>query len=250
MDIVAHRGYGEAFPENTRLAFTTASETADWIEFDVRSCATGELVVFHDENLDRLTDATGPINAKSWEELQELEILDSGESILQLKDALSLIPAKVNLQIEIKEYGLAERVLSITEHAPHAIRYLSFSPIILHEISTNSQNAELGHILHPHLFEGNPKLGIDLTTHLDCTTVHLYYQMIQQSDQQLTDLAQRHGLDIQVGLDREVAMTETEILKEYADLGVDYVSVDKPLSRESIEILNSDRCDYLDRTAN
>ncbi len=84
---IAHRGGALLYPENTLLAFQSAVERhgTDIIETDVRLSADGEVVVFHDADLERTTDGTGPVSEWSWAELQGLDAgyrftSDGGES--------------------------------------------------------------------------------------------------------------------------------------------------------------------------
>jgi glycerophosphoryl diester phosphodiesterase len=230
MEVVAHRGYGEAYPENTCLAFTEAAETADWIELDLRTCKTGHVVVFHDEQLDRLTDDTGPLKAKSWSEVQTLTIGDSTETVPLLAEALSAIPNSTGVQLELKEYGSADEILEIVSDYSHPTRYISFSPLALNEIRLRSPEESLGFILHPGLFAENPELGLNLATQLDCSTVHLYPQMLR--DGETVSLAKERGLTVQAGFDDRSGAGTASTLERYADLGVDYVSLDKPSQAE------------------
>ena len=58
--IFAHRGASGHAPENTLEAFEMAARMgADGVELDVHICRTGELVVAHDETVDRVSDGTG-----------------------------------------------------------------------------------------------------------------------------------------------------------------------------------------------
>ena len=69
--IYAHRGYSGFYPENTMLAFQKAWEAgSDGIELDVQLTKDGELVVIHDETLDRTTDHTGRVCDYTLEELK------------------------------------------------------------------------------------------------------------------------------------------------------------------------------------
>ncbi|MES5100278.1 glycerophosphodiester phosphodiesterase [Agrobacterium sp. BA1120] len=74
--IVSHRGANHFAPENTFAAADLAiKQGADYIELDVRESADGVLYVFHDETLDRTTNATGPLgHALS----SEIDALDAG----------------------------------------------------------------------------------------------------------------------------------------------------------------------------
>ena len=60
MKIFAHRGLSSIYPENTLIAFEKALEyEIDGIETDVQLTKDGELVIIHDETLDRTTNGTG-----------------------------------------------------------------------------------------------------------------------------------------------------------------------------------------------
>ncbi len=73
--LVAHRGGAGLAPENTLAAFLSARDDwgADMIELDIRLTADGEVVVIHDPVVDRTTDGTGPVAAKTLAELRELD---------------------------------------------------------------------------------------------------------------------------------------------------------------------------------
>ena len=73
MKILGHRGYSGRYPENTMLSFQKAIEAgADGIELDVHETKDGELVVIHDERVDRTTDGTGAICELTLEQIKKL----------------------------------------------------------------------------------------------------------------------------------------------------------------------------------
>lgn len=73
MKVLAHRGYSGKYPENTMLAFRKAVEAgADGIELDVHLTRDGELVVFHDDSVERTTDGIGEIRNLNYKELRTL----------------------------------------------------------------------------------------------------------------------------------------------------------------------------------
>ena len=70
---IAHRGFRSKYPENTMLAFKKAVEAGcDGIEFDVHLSKDGEVVIIHDETLERTTNGTGLVSEKTIAELQKL----------------------------------------------------------------------------------------------------------------------------------------------------------------------------------
>lgn len=71
-EIWCHRGYSGKYPENTMLAFRKAAETrVEGIELDVQLTRDGEVVILHDEALDRTTDGRGPVAEKTLLELRK-----------------------------------------------------------------------------------------------------------------------------------------------------------------------------------
>lgn len=71
----AHRG-ADPQRENTMAAFRHAVQLGyQYVEIDLRTSADGELVVFHDETLDRITDGCGKLSKKTWAELTQLRVI-------------------------------------------------------------------------------------------------------------------------------------------------------------------------------
>lgn len=106
---LAHRGFhnrAEGRPENTPAAFMAAMIAGYGIELDLQLSSDGVAMVFHDETLERLTDESGPVNARSAVELQTIRLKDSTDSIPTLTDILALVAGRVPLLIEIKDQSL------------------------------------------------------------------------------------------------------------------------------------------------
>ena len=100
--IIGHRGASGYKPENTLLSFKTAIDmNVDMIELDVYKCKTGELVVFHDDKIDRMTNDTGYITNKTFNQLRQLTVTGN-EKIPTLQEAIELINKQVILNIELK----------------------------------------------------------------------------------------------------------------------------------------------------
>ena len=73
----AHRGFSGKYPENTMLAFEKAVEIgADGVELDVQLTKDGEVVIIHDETIDRTTDGKGYVVDYTYEELSKFLSLD------------------------------------------------------------------------------------------------------------------------------------------------------------------------------
>lgn len=100
--VIGHRGAKGHVAENTLPSIQKALDLGvDAIEIDVFKCASGELVVFHDDTLEQLTDAEGPIMEYTLEELKQVTVLGSYE-IPTLNEVLDLIDGRVLLNIELK----------------------------------------------------------------------------------------------------------------------------------------------------
>jgi glycerophosphoryl diester phosphodiesterase len=122
--VFAHRGGCALGPENTYAAFERGTATgADGLEMDVHLSADGVLVVHHDDTLDRTTNGSGPIAARSAAELARLDAGD-GAGIPTFRDVLRrhggvriIVEMKVNsvamgeaLAREVRAAGAAEQV--------------------------------------------------------------------------------------------------------------------------------------------
>ena len=108
--ILGHRGYSGLYPENTPLAFRkTAEAGADGIETDVHICKSGELVLCHDEKVDRTSNGHGEIKDLTYGELLSLDFgawkdpAFAGERIWTLGELLDFCKeAKLVLNLELK----------------------------------------------------------------------------------------------------------------------------------------------------
>lgn len=99
----AHRGlHGAGRPENSRAAFEAAIEAGFGIELDVRASACGTPFVFHDETLDRLCNASGPLAARDANTLAAIRLKGSSETISSLADILRFVAGRVPLLVEVK----------------------------------------------------------------------------------------------------------------------------------------------------
>ncbi|WP_049921012.1 glycerophosphodiester phosphodiesterase family protein [Halopiger djelfimassiliensis] len=110
--VIAHRGFAGMYPENTIGAFEQAAmgdpndeaerRRADWIELDVHPTADGDIAVYHHRDLEEATDAEGQVYDLPSEEVFSAEVLESGETVPSLEEALETIPDDVGVNIEIK----------------------------------------------------------------------------------------------------------------------------------------------------
>ena len=105
--IIGHRGAMGHVTENTLESVQKAMDLdVDGIEIDIFKCKSGELVVFHDERLERLTNSSGFIESLELDSIKKIIVLDKYR-IPTLEEVLQLIDGQVKLNIELKGYGTA-----------------------------------------------------------------------------------------------------------------------------------------------
>ena len=114
--VIGHRGAMGHETENTLASIEKAMELGvDMIEVDVFRIESGEIVLFHDERLERLANAGGRIEEYNIFDLKKV-LLDGNHGIPMLQDALKLIDNKAALNIELKGANTADRVNFITDY--------------------------------------------------------------------------------------------------------------------------------------
>jgi glycerophosphoryl diester phosphodiesterase len=126
MEIIAHRGFSSRVPENTMAAFLAAIEFGvAGLELDVHRSKDGEIVVCHDERVDRTTNGKGNISDLTWEELRQLDAggwFDSkfaGERLPLLSMVLPEVKRagiliNIELKTDISFYpGIEEQVIEL-----------------------------------------------------------------------------------------------------------------------------------------
>ena len=102
IQLFGHRGAKGHAPENTLISVKKAlAFDVDGVEIDVFRCQSGEIVVFHDKSLDKLTNGSGKIEEKTLKELSTLRVLGS-EPIPTLDDIIDVINGSARLNIELK----------------------------------------------------------------------------------------------------------------------------------------------------
>lgn len=137
---LAHRALhnrAERRPENSPAAIKAAVKAGYGIEIDVQGSKDGQAMVFHDEWLERLTEATGFVKDHSASELSRIALRDCDDSIPTLPEVLALVAGKVPLLIEIKDQTdqMAETDGHLEASVAHALQgyrgpvaVMSFNP--------------------------------------------------------------------------------------------------------------------------
>jgi len=102
----AHRGLHDRAlgrPENSRAAFAAAISAGYGIELDIQAAADSTAMVFHDDDLDRLTAELGPVRARAADVLGAILLNGGDEGIPTLAEVCDLVAGRVPLLIEIKD---------------------------------------------------------------------------------------------------------------------------------------------------
>lgn len=191
--IQAHRCFSAAYPENTVSAAVQAAEVATQLEFDVRRCGSGELVVFHDERVDRLTGATGPVSEFDLADLRKLHVLGSGEPIPLLSEMLEAIPAGRTANIELKEPGLAAEAIELGVASDLDVVVSSLQPAMLAEVNRAPNRGAVETALVGVGVVGERfTRGITSAVQLGCDRVHVGIEHMRNGD--AISLARANGL--------------------------------------------------------
>ncbi|WP_066293739.1 glycerophosphodiester phosphodiesterase [Bacillus sp. FJAT-29937] len=125
--IFAHRGYSALYPENTMKAFREADKAgADGIELDVQLTKDGEIVVIHDEKVDRTTNGKGYVKDYTFKDLRKLDASSQKKKLFsQIEPIPSLIEVfewmksnRIICNVELKNgvfpyEGMEEKVISL-----------------------------------------------------------------------------------------------------------------------------------------
>lgn len=138
--LVAHRGLHDnatAAPENSLPAFARAVARGHGVELDVHVTLDGELVVFHDNTLARMTGAEGVLEDQTLEELRGLRLLQTDCRIPLLSEVLAVLNGQVPLILEIKNDfkanlgRLESRLIPMLEQYGGKVVLESFNPHVV-----------------------------------------------------------------------------------------------------------------------
>lgn len=136
---IAHRGLhtkSKGIIENTAGAFEAAIKGDYAIECDVQLTSDGEAIVFHDDDLDRLTEAKGPVKALTALALQKVRLKATSDRMQTLAELLEQVDGRTTLVIELKSLWdgnevLAKRALQVLESYDGPYCLMSFDPDVI-----------------------------------------------------------------------------------------------------------------------
>src|SRR5207245_1359942 len=165
--IIAHRGDSSHRPENTLAAFAAGLETGGAIvDFDVHLTRDGEVVVIHDETIDRTTDGRGEVKQMTLAEIRRFSAgypsrfgsAYAGERVPTLAETLGLLRERAHAMIEIKpeavtddaEGGIEAHVIEEVRRAgmEKDVALISFDRRALRRCQAFAPGMLRGHLFH------------------------------------------------------------------------------------------------------
>lgn len=149
----AHRGLhskDKTIPENSLAAFGKAAEAGYGIELDVQLSKDGEVVVFHDDTLDRVTGVHGRVDSYTLEELQKMSLCGTDQTIPLFSQVLQLVAGRSPLIVELKtgrrNKELCEKTLALLRSYEGDYCIESFDPRIVGWFRKNAPNILRGQL--------------------------------------------------------------------------------------------------------
>lgn len=228
--MLGHRGASRDFPENTIEAFLgAAAQGADGVELDVMRCRTGELVVCHDEWLDRLAGEHLEVAATSWSRLRRVDVgstLGFAPARLPLLDEVfDALPASMIVNVELKCITVDDHGLSVAVGERLVDRRLgdrvfvsSFNPLCLVRFAAAFPSLRRGLLIDPEKAWGPQAWGwLPLTAK---TSVHPYFKQCTPER-----VARWHGLGLEVATWTVDDVAEARALQV---MGVDWLITNRP----------------------
>jgi glycerophosphoryl diester phosphodiesterase len=226
---IGHRGAAGQAPENTLTSFRRALEIGvDAVELDVQLSADDELVVIHDEVLDRTTSGLGPVCARSWAELAQMDAgawygaAFRGERIPRLAEVLELVGDAALVNVEIKaarDLGRIEPLLLDLVRGAGAERrvvFSSFHPAALRTVRRLASWAAIAV-----LWDHRPAMdALAVAAELGALTVNPGRRLV---DAELVEAAHARDLGVWVW-----TVNEPSHMRRLLALGVDALFSDYP----------------------
>lgn len=194
---IGHRGAMGYAPENTLKSFKKALElNIDAVELDVYVCKSGELVVIHDDKVDRTTNGRGYVVEKTLTELKNLDA-GEGEKIPLLSEVFDVVDKKVKINIELKGPNTAKPVNDLIEDyvKNKGWQYADFLISSFNHYELKTFNELNPQIKIGALITGIPIGFTEFAKKINASSVNLCVEFINQS---FVDDAHKRGLEVYV----------------------------------------------------
>jgi glycerophosphoryl diester phosphodiesterase len=189
VQLTAHRGFGERYPENTVHAARHSSRFADAVEIDVQRCGSGELVVSHWTEVELVTDGRGEVGDLSAVELADLCVEETDCGIPLLSEVVAAVPPEVGLNVEIKETGVVADLLAALEGVENEVVVSSLHPDPLWRTRMLDEEIPLAFN-----FDVRPEANFETATALDCAYANPHWMLCFATD--LVERAHEAGMEV------------------------------------------------------
>jgi glycerophosphoryl diester phosphodiesterase len=220
--VIGHRGAMGHQTENTLASVQKALDLGvDMIEIDVFRIRSGEIVVFHDERVERLSNSGGRIEDYDVVEVKNL-ILKGNHRIPLLQDVLRLVDKKAKLNIELKGTNTSDRVNFIIG------KYIENQGWTMDQFLISSFNWEELRVLRTYndeiaiavLTEDDPLDAIPVARELNAVAINPDYRTIDQSK---VDAIHEAGFKVYTW-----TVNDPEDIERLKKMGVDGIFSDYP----------------------
>ncbi|NMP23159.1 glycerophosphodiester phosphodiesterase [Sulfobacillus harzensis] len=216
MWIIAHRGGGELFPENTLKAFKESQALGvDMVECDVHVSGDGELMVIHDATLERTGGKPLKVGDLTAEELSRMDVGD-GEGVPTLSQLLEVIDIPV--VVEIKTPAVIEGLLRLLSARPELTQRIV--PISFYHRAIQTLVDRIPGIEGGVLLAGVPVNLAEVARAAHVRLLSLHYPLVTKD---LVDAMHRENVLVSVWTPN----TKDDI-RSMVDAGVDGIASDRP----------------------
>ncbi|PTM11959.1 MAG: glycerophosphodiester phosphodiesterase [Bacteroidetes bacterium] len=177
---IGHRGAKGHSIENTLESIIKALKLGvDGIEIDVHRCASGQLVVFHDFTLDRMTNTTGEVSKHTLNQLKKV-VVKGHRQIPTLSEVLTFIDNRCLLNIELKGHDTPKEASRLIEFFVEKkgwdyknILVSSFQKEHLQTVFDINKNIQLGVLVDANLEE-----AVRFAKTINAVSIHPDYTML------------------------------------------------------------------------
>ena len=223
--VTAHRGASGLAPENTIAAMLKAIEyESDFSELDVQETKDGQLILLHDDDLQRTTNDSGPIWEKTYADLQGVDAGSwmspefAGEPIPLFSSVIDTVKGKMKLNIEIKinnhQQDLERRVVNLIEEKDFADQCIvtSFNRPTVEKVKELNPNLKVGLIFS--------KWPVGDIYNNNWSLLSVNAKLV---DREFVEKAHQAGKEVHVW-----TVNEPEDMKRMMDYGVDNIITNRP----------------------
>jgi glycerophosphoryl diester phosphodiesterase len=238
--VIGHRGARMHAPENTLGGFRTAQDQgAHGIEFDVQRCGSGEIVVIHDDLVNRTTNGKGAVRELSLREIQALDA-GKGERIPTLDEVFDTfakvktegVPFLFNVELksfpEHRDETLPKAVTEVVRRHKMESRVLfsSFDPLYVRDLAVLANDIPRGYLYAPG-YDAAASLSLDMSNILHAFR-HPHFGMVTP---EVVNMYRAKGQLVNVW-----TVNDRADIKRMADCGVCGIITDSP--QTAFEVLS------------